>query len=191
MEPEPALTRFARSQLPVEKFPAYDGESPTMRLLLQAKQGTIGRGGRVDSISIITDLTKDQAPAQLLDSADMAPAPIRDFGLSMRRSFRVGWSRDGRIVHAGKAVFAPSPNPNVEDAQEEDGQGQVGGASVSVPAYSGSSPSSLSQTLSLTRNADPMYSKSRRVCVERLDSLQWYRAVEKELGLASSAGGRA
>jgi hypothetical protein len=33
---------------------------------------------------------------------------ITDFGLSMGRSFRVGWSADGKIVHPGKLLFAPN-----------------------------------------------------------------------------------
>ena len=38
-------------------------------------------------------------------SAMIKNRPIRDFGLAMGRSFRVGWTADGRIVHSGHSVY--------------------------------------------------------------------------------------
>ena len=178
VEPELAITRFARAQLSPEKFLPYGEDSPVMSLLMQAKAEAKEPDGMDSSEgNVIGNLTR----CEPRPGSSHEAGPMRDFGLSMRRSFRVGFSHDGRLVHPGKSVFSDDPprgpggDVSGNDISQEEEMESSTSAAILPPGY----PS--------TYRRDVMYGKSHRVIVERIDTLRWYRAVEKELGAPITA----
>ena len=92
-----------------EKFTTYNAQSPCMDALLKAR-AHMGR-------SKFPPMESTAAPCAALTRVQttkntsahlVTPVPMRNFGLSMGRSFRVGWSRDGRLAHAGLPCVSTS-----------------------------------------------------------------------------------
>ncbi len=161
---EPAIVRHARTLVDRESgsIRAYDGKSPTMTLLLQAKQ---------------QHQQELQQPRNMTKPAVGETSRMRDYGLSMRRSFRVGWSRDGRIVHPGKMVFRKAKKSCV-DAEGDD-----------YVLHDELSQTQMQAEQDYAKNGasvDIAYGKSHRVCVEKVECLRWFRSLEEELGVSSS-----
>ena len=100
---------------------------------------------------------------------------MRDYGLSMRRSFRVGWSRDGRIVHPGKIAIATVKGSRADNGDDTI-QDEV--SRTQQPAAAGGGRKKGTE--------DIVHGTCHRVYVEKLETLRWFHSVEEELGISSS-----
>ncbi len=90
-----------RAFLPVE-------ETFAVKSLREVKQRAAAARG-LDPSAVDLSYTKTGLVAGQQGSAAMAlRRGMTHHGLSMGRSFRVGWSADGRIVHPGKLLFVPN-----------------------------------------------------------------------------------
>jgi nuclear pore complex protein Nup98-Nup96 len=81
-------------------------DSPCMKIMLEVKaRAAAATGLRADRSAAA--YTKPELSSRAgVTSVSALQQPMSNYALSMGRSFRVGWSRDGTIVHAGKFTFA-------------------------------------------------------------------------------------
>jgi hypothetical protein len=142
-----------------------------MQLLQEAKVKAGQQLKSAEGISPCVDFTRREDTG-----GQQEGSTIRDYGLAMRRSFRVGWSRDGRLVHPGKAVFKAVQQGAESDQPKNDENAMEDEASQMMLADE-------TKTNSNIEDADgKKYRSCHRVLIERPDSLRWFRSAEKELG---------
>ena len=92
-----------------ESFASYQAfhlaeDSPCMKIMMQVKARAAQATGSIVDTSAAAytqaGLRKETASVSTLQKG------ITNYALSMGRTFRVGWSKDGKIVHAGKFTFS-------------------------------------------------------------------------------------
>lgn len=95
-----------------ESFASYQAfhlaeDSPCMKIMMQVKAKAARATGVVLDTSAAAFTQGGLRNANQTSSVGSLQKGITNYALSMGRSFRVGWSKDGKIVHAGKFTFAP------------------------------------------------------------------------------------
>lgn len=102
----PRVAADANASVPAFRFAA---DSPCMRIMMQVKLKAAAATGVVadQSAANYTQPALRTANSAAVTSVSCMQQGMRNYALSMGRSFRVGWSKDGKIVHAGKVTFTP------------------------------------------------------------------------------------
>ena len=104
-----------RLQAKARSLDAYQRpvDSPCMQIMLQVKQRAATETGVAmpaavsDAMLMNQTFTQAGLPAsERVASGGTSQRSMRNFTQTMGRSFRVGWSADGRIIHPGKIAFA-------------------------------------------------------------------------------------
>jgi len=107
------LQEHALASAESEKFTTYTAVSPSMQALLRAKKSAgIALATSGMDVEQCVDFTRMHGAASAASTTSVNKKGMRNFGLSMGRSFRVGWSRDGHIVHAGLPCTTPTAPPH-------------------------------------------------------------------------------
>eukprot|EP01038_Epipyxis_sp_PR26KG_P004128 gene4128-5882_t len=75
--------------------------SPCMKILMEVKQKIAKQTGLLNQNLSYTKVNVSNN----VSSIAATQRGVRNFSLSMGRSFRVGWSADGRLVHSGRLIF--------------------------------------------------------------------------------------
>jgi hypothetical protein len=88
--------------------------SPCLRIMMQMKaKAAAATGTPLDTSAAAYTHTGLRSSGSVNKHAVSGlQTGMRNFSLNMGRSFRVGWSKDGKIVHAGQAVFSSSCTAN-------------------------------------------------------------------------------
>ena len=197
-EPEPALVRFSRSQLPAERFAAFDGTSPTMSLLLQAKReaGVLSSSSPSSSgpasegmPGLAVDLTRgkgDSGPVPSVDTdtgtATATARRMRDFGLGMRGSSWVGPRRASRACRQALFVASPRHGDGGEQAMQEEEEEEEEEDSASPRDHAHGS-----STSALARRSDHMYG-THRVSIESWTRCAGIAPWKESLGYPAARG---
>jgi len=100
----------ASIQAAVEKAMEYvmpgSDESPSLAILRAVKASSFqNKGLSADDKMRPSQLTCVTGRATQPGRAVLTPKKPVDYALSLGRSFRIGWARDGRFVHSGKAAL--------------------------------------------------------------------------------------
>eukprot|EP01041_Mallomonas_annulata_P003522 gene3522-7007_t len=100
-QPQPPLEYFisaGRESVPI--WPVTEYSSPCMQIMLQVKRSILH-----DTNQQYDDRTLPLTSVSSTGGVKIRPRAPVDMSLAMGRSFRVGWSADGRIIHCGKLIF--------------------------------------------------------------------------------------
>ena len=103
-----------RAQAAVEKIPAFHlpQDSPCMRIMMEVKAKAAAATGSTVDRSAAAYTQPGMTSTTTTTSVSSLQKGMKNYALSMGRSFRVGWSKDGKIAHAGMFTFkTPTVTP--------------------------------------------------------------------------------